>query len=332
MIFMVIDMSLIFAVAFALELLFQKFWIRRMHRMRIEQVTKMYGPAWHDKAKMGTPSMGGVVFAPAFLLAAAAAWLLIPEVRENAVYLLQVISYPLLAALVGFLDDWLKYRSHSSEGLKSLQKLALQIIVTLPWALWVSEVSVSLWPGLELPRLVSVPLLLFTGVGFQNAVNVTDGLDGLATGSMLISFAGAFVVAVCLGAAVVTSPFYLLLAAGAGVALGFLWHNANPAQVFMGDAGAHFFAGLLLSLCVCSGFFAMIVPLGFIFGIEIVSVAIQIIAIRGFNRKVFLMSPVHHHFELLGWKEMQVVTRFWIIHAVGMAACMSLLFIAMLLV
>ena len=332
MIFMVIDMSLIFVAAMFLELVFQKWWIARMHRMRIEQVTKMYGPAWHDKAKVGTPSMGGVVFLPAFLLAAAAAWLLVPELRGQERYLLQVVSYPLLAAAVGFLDDWLKYRSHSSEGLRSLQKLALQIVVTLPWALWVSEVSVSFWPGLEMPRLLSVPLLLFTGVGFQNAVNVTDGLDGLATGSMLISFAGAFVTAVCLGPAEETAAFYLLLAAGAGVALGFLWHNANPAQVFMGDAGAHFFAGLLLSLCVCSGIFIMIVPLGFIFGIEIVSVAIQITAIRGFKRKVFLMSPIHHHFELLGWKEMQVVTRFWIIHAVGMAVCMSLLFILMLLV
>jgi phospho-N-acetylmuramoyl-pentapeptide-transferase len=109
-----------------------------------------------------------------------------------------VVSYPLLAAAVGLLDDWLKYRSHSSEGLRSLQKLALQIILTLPWALWVTESSLSLLPGFELPRLAAVPLLLFAGVGFQNAVNVTDGLDGLAAGSALISFAGAFVVGLCL--------------------------------------------------------------------------------------------------------------------------------------
>lgn len=100
----------------------------------------------------------------------------------------------------------------------------------------------------------------------------------------------------------------------------------------MGDVGAHFFAGLLLSLCVVSDAFIFVIPISFIFGLEIMSVALQIISIRGFNKKIFLMSPVHHHFEMLGWKETQIVTRFWIIHAVGMLVLMSVLLMLMVLV
>ena len=117
-----------------------------------------------------------------------------------------------------------------------------------------------------------------------------------------------------------------------GAGLAFLWFNTHPAQVFMGDVGAHFFAGLLLSLCVVSGAFIFIIPISFIFGLEIISVAIQIISIRSFNKKIFLMSPVHHHFEMLGWKETQIVTRFWIVHAAGMLILMSLLFLLIFMV
>ena len=99
--------------------------------------------------------------------------------------------------------------------------------------------------------------------------------------------------------------------------LGFLWHNCNPASVFMGDVGAHFLAGLMLSLCICSGAVFYIIPACFFFGVEICSVAIQIVAIRRFHKKVFKMSPIHHHFEMSGWKETQIVTRFWIIHLLG---------------
>ena len=99
--------------------------------------------------------------------------------------------------------------------------------------------------------------------------------------------------------------------------MGFLWHNSNPATVFMGDVGAHFFAGLLFAVCVASRSALFIIPLGFLFGLEIISVSIQIFAIRKLHRKVFLMSPVHHHFEMLGWNEKKIVSRFLIVHATG---------------
>lgn len=306
-----------------LELSLQHFWIAKMKRMKIKQVTKLYGPSWHEKTKTGTPTLGGVVFFPVMLLSLLCARLFNPSVSFGLIA--AVLSYPLLAAAVGLIDDWIKHSRGGSDGLSSLPKLALQIIVTLPWAFWIAPQGLSLLPGLVIPHSAGIALLTFTGVGLQNAVNVTDGLDGLATGSALISFSAAILF-------ISHDSFICMTAAAAcGICLGFLWHNSNPASVFMGDVGAHFFAGLLLSLCVMSGSFVFIIPLGFIFGIEIISVAIQIVSIRLYNRKIFRMSPIHHHFEMLGWSEQQIVTRFWIIHIIGLLASILALFLSVYL-
>lgn len=313
------QLIIILSASIVLEIMLQKMWTAKMHKMKIEQVTKEYGPCWHEKTKMGTPTMGGIVFIP--VIAAAALLIYIMNGSLPTERTAQILSYPILAAVVGFIDDWLKYTKHSSDGLKSLQKLFLQIVVTLLWAYWVLPDTLLVLPFLEIPKLPALLLVIFVGVGFQNAVNVTDGLDGLAAGCSMISLVGALLF---LPNDNLVSLFAI---SGLGIALGFLWHNANPASVFMGDVGAHFFAGLLLSLCLASGAFIMIIPLGFLFGIEIISVAIQIFAIRRLRRKVFLMSPIHHHFEMLGWKETQIVLRFWIVHIVGMLVLMALLFV-----
>ena len=321
---MFIEFVLILILSLFTEILLQHLWMAEMHKMKIEQVTKLYGPCWQEKAKMGTPTMGGIVFIPVLLFALFIAHLLNPYLQTEGV--LKVVSYPLLAAAVGFIDDWLKYKKHSSDGLTSMQKLVLQIAVTIPWAVWTIPDSMVLFPTITIPRALGIIFVVFFGVGFQNAVNVTDGLDGLAIGCVLISLIGAL-------SFLSGDPVIILTIASAiGISLGFLWHNANPASVFMGDVGAHFFAGLLLSLCVNSGALIFIIPLGFMFGIEIISVVIQIAAIRVFKRKVFLMSPIHHHFEMMGWKEPQIVARFWIIHVIGMFLCMAILFLLMSLV
>lgn len=297
--------------AMLLEILFQHFWIAKMRRMKIKQVTKLYGPSWHEKAKTGTPTMGGIVFFPVLLLSLLFARLVFGRYITFDL-ITAALSYSLLASAVGFFDDWIKHSKRGSDGLSSLYKLVLQIAITLPWVIWMLPGGLSLLPGVVIPRAAGIALLTFTGVGLQNAVNVTDGLDGLATGCALISFLAATLF-------FFSNVFVSVTAAAAcGICLGFLWHNTNPASVFMGDTGAHFFAGLLFSLCVMSDHFALIVPFGFMFGIEMISVAIQIVAIRVYNRKVFRMSPIHHHFELLGWSEQQVVTRFWIIHIIGL--------------
>ncbi|MCF0247828.1 MAG: phospho-N-acetylmuramoyl-pentapeptide-transferase [Synergistes sp.] len=314
---MFIVFTAVLLFAFAAEVLLQSRWIRAMHRMRIEQVTKLYGPAWHEKTKVGTPTMGGVVFIPVLLLSIALISVILGDLSPE--YALKIVSYPILAAAVGFIDDWRKHTRQSSDGLKSLQKLALQILVTAPWAYWLSSSEYLLFPGIVISRPLFVVLVTFVGVGLQNAVNVTDGLDGLACGCALISFLFA---QIFLNADPALS---LVIASACGICLGFMWHNCNPASVFMGDAGAHFIAGLLLSVCVNAGAFIFVIPVCFFFGVEIFSSAIQIFSIRVFHRKVFKMSPIHHHFELLGWKETQIVTRFWIMHIIGICLLMSIL-------
>lgn len=299
---------LLCGVVFASSLFLQRVWIARMRQLKIGQIIKKYGPQAHLE-KTGTPSMGGIValFVAPFALVCTAFSNQAPPGD-----LLWIWLYPFLAASVGLLDDLLKFRSNSSEGLSSLQKLTLQIVVTLPWAIWAASRGLYWLPGLQIGTASAIPLLLFMGVGVQNAVNVTDGLDGLAGGAVAISLATALFI---------FEERALTISAALGLAmlLAFLWHNTNPASLFMGDVGAHFWAGLLISLCVAANSLLLVFPLCFLFGIELVSSAIQIVSIRKFGRKVFKMSPLHHHFELCGWSEPTIVTRFWLAHVIGMA-------------
>ncbi len=300
----------LFAVTAAFTIVLEGLWIHLVRKWEVRQVEKSYGLSSHLERKTGTPTMGGVVFPIVCCLSLAATGILSWETVPG------LLGLPLGAFAVGFTDDWLKFTNRSSEGLKSLEKLALQLLVAIPWSAYV--LLVSRWdpfPGIQLGLLPAIGILIFFSVGMMNAVNVTDGLDGLAAGASGLSCIGLALLPVIRPA---VSGYASLV--GAGICAGFLWHNAHPARVFMGDCGSHFLGGLLVSLCVSSGGLLLLIPFGFLFGIEIASVAVQIVSIRGFGRKVFRMSPIHHHFELLGWHETQVVVRFWLIHAAGMIA------------
>lgn len=301
-----IALSLVF---FAASAALVRSWITAARFLGMGEAIKDYGPQTHKK-KRGTPNMGGVAaFALVPFIVFAARWFGIADTGQMS----YIWTYPALSALVGLADDLLKRRSRSSEGLKSLQKLFLQIVVTVPWAYVVSHDGVYLLPWLKLSQAAGMPLLIFLGVGVQNAVNVTDGLDGLAGGAVAISLASVLIWAD-------SAPVALSSALGLAIILAFLWYNSNPAEVFMGDVGSHLWAGLLISLCVASRSLLYLIPISFIFGVEIATVAVQIVAIRKFERKVFKMSPLHHHFELSGWSEPKIVTRFWLAHLVGMSA------------
>lgn len=276
---MLIKFSLMLCFAMFAEIILQNLWISKMQTLKVEQVTKLYGPSWHEKTKMGTPTMGGVVFPIVTLLSLFL--LYIAEEQLQTARIFTIVSYPFMAAFVGLLDDFLKYKRRSSDGLRSMQKLFLQIAVTLLWVMCFMPDNYELISGIPIPNAVFVAIVVFIGVGFQNAVNVTDGLDGLAAGCTLISFLGAL-------AFLFPDPLTaLMIASACGICLGFLWHNANPARVFMGDVGAHFFAGLLFSICLESGALLMIIPLGFMFGMEIISVALQIFTLRMFKKECF---------------------------------------------
>lgn len=294
---------------FFIEIILQSFWImlQKSGKLNAYQQQKEYGPRIDMEKKSSTPSMGGVVF---ILLA-----FLLCLFSDDGIALW---GFPVACGLIGFIDDGLKFWKHSSEGFSSLKKLAVQVIVSLIFAaLLVSSGDVMIWPGFSCSPWLSVPLIAFFAVGIQNAVNVTDGLDGLAAGALAISLTG---VLLFLGVfRLLTDKSAVHIAICLGIVIGFLWHNSYPAKVFMGDTGSHFLAGMLFSLVVQDGYLFLLIPVSFIFGIEIVTVAIQIVAIRKFKRKVFRMSPLHHHFQLMGWNETVVVGRFWIAHVIGMA-------------
>jgi phospho-N-acetylmuramoyl-pentapeptide-transferase len=303
-------------LAFALETLLQHVWIGLQNRFRVTQAQKSYGVGIDTEIKAATPAMGGVVFIVLAFLFLSADCLLTNRGGESALFW----ALPLACSGVGFLDDWLKFRRGSSEGLASLQKLAAQFLAASLWAVWFfsrNGFSLSLWPDFfyPCPPWVSVPLTVLAVVGMVNAVNVTDGLDGLAGGAFMISL-GVLGYILPLPRSGFLLPAFAALFGTAG---GFLFHNVRPARTFMGDAGSHFFGGALAALCLQGGAAAALIPAGFLFGIELLSSAVQIAAIRGFGRKVFKMAPLHHHFQRLGWDETAVTARFLVFHALGAA-------------
>jgi len=293
----------------------ESLWIKYSLGRNIGSTIKWYGPVRHIEEKSGTPSMGGLVFLVVCLLAGIV-WMLWGKGGS----LLADLGFPLAAGLLGGVDDWIKHRNDSSEGLESLQKLVLQIAVSLPWALWYAREGVILFPGFEIGGAFGFFFCIFIFTGAMNAVNITDGLDGLVAGICLLSCTGFFLMAYPL--ALLSAP---LLVCCISTAAAFLWYNAFPAKVFMGDTGAHFFAGVLLIACMESGFVLLVIPLFFVMGLEVLSVAVQLVAIHCFGKKVFLMSPLHHHFELKGWSENSIVIRFWLVHGAGMVLLFTIL-------
>ena len=292
-----------------IEVTLQALWVWSQQEggpFKIVQKQKSYGPNIDVEKKASTPSMGGIVFIIISIL------LCIFGKADGKVWL-----FAITCGVIGFIDDVLKFFQHSSEGFSSLKKLTVQIVVSSIYAVFVSvNYDINLWSGFPSPVWVSIPLIIFFSVGLQNAVNVTDGLDGLAAGAVSLSFAAMVLY---------MGELNYDVAAALGLALGFLWHNSSPAKVFMGDVGSHFLGGLLFALILFNGSILLLLPISFLFGIEIITVAAQIFSIRKFNRKIFRMAPLHHHFQLLGWKETHIVYRFYIIHICGMALLYAVL-------
>lgn len=269
-------------------------------------------PARHA-GKAGTPTMGGVLIVGSALLAAlavaAAAGLATPDFF---VALIVVVIY----AAVGLLDDALGIARHRNLGLRAREKLALQIPPALLLGAYVvrhpSLGAAVTFPGLALRIDLGWAYPLFCAllvVGMANAVNLTDGLDGLAAGTMAIASGTLAVLASLAGAA----PTGIVAAAVAGAALGFLWWNAHPAGVFMGDVGSQALGAALAVTGVLAKREGTMLIVGGLFVAEALSVIAQVTYFRATGgRRLFRMSPMHHHFELSGWSETQTVVRFWV--------------------
>ncbi len=301
-------------IFFAANVLLQYFWIRIQKRIKLTQAQKSYGINIDNEIKSATPSMGGMIFLLSGIFA-----MIYNGFDLGILDSVLFWSLPLLSGIIGFVDDWLKFSSHTSEGFRSMDKLKIQLVIC---ALWVIAVFFNGNFAREkfLGEILVIPVAFLISAGMLNAVNITDGLDGLAAGSFLISLGAALIFVEPNEANLrILSELFLMAAA-------FLFFNLRPAKTFMGDTGAHFLGGALTAICVINGRTLALIPVGFIFIIEMFSSGIQIFTIRKLNRKIFLMAPLHHHFQKLGLDETKVTLNFWLAHAVG-AVLLTLLFV-----
>ena len=270
------------------------------------------GPEEHH-SKAGTPTMGGLIV----FLAIAVPYLVLSERDTQS---LAVFGVALGCAALGFADDFIKISKRRSLGLSARWKLLVQIALALGlW--WVAYDELGLDPTLELRifdaeiyigPVVYLFFIYLVIAGASNAVNLTDGLDGLAAGSCAIVLLAYTAITITSG----QEGLALLSACFVGASVGFLWFNAFPASIFMGDTGSLGLGGAIGALAVMTQTELLLVILGGIFVIEALSVAVQVISFKMFRRRVLLMAPVHHHFELLAWSETKIMLRFWILAAV----------------
>jgi len=270
------------------------------------------GPEGHH-GKAGTPTMGGL----ALFLAVSVPFLILSDYSAISV---AAFGTAIACAALGFMDDWAKISKKRSLGISARNKLLIQAVIAI--ALWlVATEYVGLTDTLRL-RLFDAsvdvglfyPVLIFLVLaGASNGVNLTDGLDGLAAGS------AAIVLLAYTAMTFITNgqeDLALLSACLVGACVGFLWFNSFPAAIFMGDTGSLGLGGAIAGIAVMTQTEVLLLIIGGIFVIEALSVAIQVFAFQRFRRRVFLMAPIHHHFELLAWSETKIILRFWIVAAV----------------
>jgi phospho-N-acetylmuramoyl-pentapeptide-transferase len=280
------------------------------------------GPAGHI-GKAGTPTMGGL----ALLLAVCVPFLILSEYRAAS---LCVLGTALAMAALGFADDLTKVRKKRSLGLSGRTKLVVQGLTAI--ALWLAVTKYVENPDTLDLRVVDAtvdlglayPILIFLVLaGATNGVNLTDGLDGLAAGCSAIVFL-TFTVMTFITPGDVQGDLALLCACLVGACVGFLWFNSFPASVFMGDTGSLGLGGAIAALAVITRTEVLLILIGGIFVIEALSVLIQVISFQRFRKRVFLMAPLHHHFELMAWSETKIILRFWIVAAICAAVGFTL--------
>jgi phospho-N-acetylmuramoyl-pentapeptide-transferase len=322
------------AVAFLVAVLSTPFFVRFLRRRSLGQKIREDGPITHLK-KEGTPTLGGVI-----IVAAALIGYLCGHIGPHARFTrggILVIAVTVVSGALGLLDDYLGIRNARNLGLSKRGKFAGQLVIALVFAWlavsWVhTSTTLSLTrfslPGWHLGAVGWAILAIFIIVSTSNAVNFTDGVDGLVAGSATFCFAVLSVI----GYWTYRHPKIYHLApsldlgiiavALVGACLGFLWWNAAPARIIMGDTGSLAIGTALGSTCLLMNLDLLLVVIGGLFVVEAVSVVLQIVSFRVFKRRIFRMAPIHHHFELLGWPETTVLIRFWILS--GLLAVLGL--------
>lgn len=327
--------------ALAISLLMGPWLIQRLQQFQIGQNIRQEGPESHQ-SKAGTPTMGGVLIVVSILLST----LLWADLSNPFIWV--VVLSTLAFGAVGFADDYLKIVRKRSLGLRVRSKLILQILTTFiigasllylaRQGLYSTQLTVPffksftpdlVWTALDnVPMILigSAPFLLFivlVVVGSSNAVNLTDGLDGLAIGCVAVASGALTILTYVTGHQVFAEYLDLQHLAPAaevtifcgsvfGASMGFLWYNAHPAEMFMGDVGSLALGGAIGTVAVVIKQELLLISIGGIFVVEALSVMIQVGSFKLRGKRVFRMAPIHHHFELLGWTESKVIIRFWI--------------------
>jgi len=298
--------------------------IRRLAALRVGQPIREIGP--DHQAKAGTPTMGGLLI----LLSLVVSVLLWADLTNRAIW--TVLGLTLGYGVLGFVDDYQKVRYRNHRGISARTKLFWQWLLAFGVAALIftdpsfdGELQVPFFKEFT-PQIgwLYVPLAAFVIVAMGNGVNLTDGLDGLAIGPVMISSGVFLVLAYAAGHVEIADYLAIKAVPGAGQlaifcgalvggSLGFLWFNSSPAQLFMGDVGALALGGALGAIAVVIRQEILLGVVGGIFAVETLSVAIQVLWFKLTGRRVFLMAPIHHHFEKLGWAEQKIVVRFWIV-------------------
>jgi phospho-N-acetylmuramoyl-pentapeptide-transferase len=296
-------------MGFLITVILSPLFIPFLRRLKFGQSIRDEGPQSHKK-KSGTPTMGGIVFLLSIVITTFVMTGKFSEVSvETYLLLLVTVGFGLL----GFLDDFIKVVMKRNLGLTSKQKLLGQIVISVIFYLIFKQNDFSTSVSIPLTD-ISVDLgffyilfIIFWLVGFSNAVNLTDGLDGLVSGTAAIAF-GALAVLAWNQSQYDVSIFAVAVV---GAVLGFLVFNAHPAKVFMGDTGSLALGGAIATVAILSKLEIILILIGGVFVIETLSVILQVISFKTTGKRIFRMSPLHHHYELVGWSEWKVVVTFW---------------------
>jgi phospho-N-acetylmuramoyl-pentapeptide-transferase len=314
--------------ALILSWLLGPWFIRQLRRLSVGQNIRDVGPQAHQ-VKAGTPTMGGLLI----LFATLVPTLLWADLGNVYVWIVMIVTTAFGA--IGFADDYLKVSHHRNLGLTARAKFWLQVVVGmgLGIALLVLPAGAGFNPTLTFPFIkklvlhlgyLYIPFVAFVLVGASNAVNLTDGLDGLAIGATSVAAATYAVFTYIAGNRVIAGYLQISYVPGVGevavfcgalvgASLGFLWFNSHPAEVFMGDVGSLSIGAAIGSVAVLGKQEILLIVVGGVFVLEALSVIIQVTSFKLRGKRVFRMAPLHHHFELSGWAEPKVIVRFWIL-------------------
>jgi phospho-N-acetylmuramoyl-pentapeptide-transferase len=310
-------------LAFALVVLTMPLYLRVLRRVGMGKRIRLDGPETHY-VKEGTPTMGGLLIVGAVLVIAGFLELSTGGFVDSSTF--APLATLALVGLLGTADDWLNART--GDGISGRQKLLWQSVVggVAAWQIQdtyqITALFVPFIGTVEIPPWLYILIAAFAIVASSNAVNITDGLDGLAGGTLIFSFIGYLIIAAVAfdqPAVDVADPadLPLLCALIIGAILAFLWFNVHPAQIFMGDSGALALGATLAVTALITGQILLLPLIGLVFVLETGSVILQVLSLRLRGRRLFLMSPLHHHFELKGWDEEKITLRFWIVGALA---------------